>query len=630
MISTILVIAKLFGGLALFVFGMQAMSKALQQSAGRRLRGLLQRSTDSRPRGFAAGTALSVLVHSSATTVMIVGFMSAGLLSLTRSIPVILGANFGTTLSMQIIAFKVGKLAFLAIAIGFLINQLARRQNLALAGMVLFGFGLLFLGMETMSDSIRPIKDGATFRTVADFATGNTFLGFLTGFLIAVAFTAIVQSSGATVAICFTLCNEGVFPDLVAVFPYLLGAHVGTCITAFLGSIGANRRAKRAAIAHLMFNLFSTALAAAMLPLYLKLIPLTADGLVRQAANANSVVQLIAALAILPAVKPYVRLVKKVKHFKKDRWQKSFLEPATLETPEMALVLVTKEIRRAARITRSMLRSAMEALAAQDQAPLRSLAQSRQAMDTLKLSVDDYLMRIAERELSRRQAILVQYLTASISDLERVADHSEAFAATTSSKTRRNIWFQDEDFEELVLLFGHVDSMFGEIIRSLKPGSDDRPKKEHEAREVNALRDEYFRESTRVREAFKQNVLAKEIGPLTGIYFSRFLNILDRIVRHTRSIARLELEPLFFIKEGKLERSAPPAPPPEPIQDRIPYGEGLGLKELIKTARRERAARGRSERHTSDDLDQSLEVSVEAETDSDIASGLNPPDPDAP
>jgi len=286
------------GGLALFVFGMSVMTDGLRRAAGMHLRAVLHRSTRSRFAGLGLGTVLGALVHSSAATVMLVGFVNAGLMTFSQTVPAMLGANIGTTISMQIVSFKIGTYCYVAITIGFILQMAGRRERTRNIGRALLGFGLLFLGMNTMSDAIRPHRDSLV--PLLAGVDGATPLGLLAGIALSTALTAIWQSSGATVGICFALVTAGVFTRFEQVFPIVLGAHIGTCTTALLGSFGTGIEARRCSVSHLLFNLFNVALAVAMRHTWFEYIPYLSSDLIRQTAHFHTGVMIAATVLVLP------------------------------------------------------------------------------------------------------------------------------------------------------------------------------------------------------------------------------------------------------------------------------------------------------------------------------------------
>jgi phosphate:Na+ symporter len=549
--------SAVLGGLALFIFGIQTMTEGLRRAAGSRLRTLLTAATSHRLTGISLGTLLGLLIHSSGASVMLVGFVNAGLMTLTQSIPVLLGANIGTTLSMQAISFRLGDFAFFIITIGFLLRMAGPSAALRHSGSALLGFGLLFLGMTIMSDAIRPHRaDLAPWLTHFSSATWS---GLLLGVLLAAAFTAVVQSSGATIGICFALIEAGVFTQLEQTMPIILGAHIGTCITALLGSLGANIQARRTAFAHLGFNLFNVALTLVAHRLFLWLIPLTSADLLRQTANLHTAVMLVAALLILPVTPGFAALLQKLIRSRKTEPTPSFLDPGLLEYPEKALQACILELQRVARLcSRSLLISAETVLFSQSRHELREIKLNEQAVNAVKLSMKEYLTQLTERYLSKRQAVLIQHIDRCMIDLERIGDHIDAIGQL-SLRRRKN---PDAlvDAESLTLLFdlyARALKIFRAVIASLTPEDKDVQAK---AKRILRLRDDYILMSMNTKAAFTDKVSQRLITPIAGFYFSEYIAALDRIVKHSKSIALAERQPQFWIKRKKLDRTARKAP----------------------------------------------------------------------
>lgn len=552
--------AEVLGGLALFIYGMKVMSDGLQRAAGNKLRDLLYHLTRNRLAAIAVGTAVGFLVHSSATTVMVVGFINAGLMTLTQSIAVILGANIGTTLSMQLISFNLDEYAFFAIALGLLAQLAGRKDLVRHLGGVLFGFGLLFLGMKTMSAGVAPLKDGP-LAALLQSTDAATLTGLLLGLLVSTAVTGVIQSSGATVGVLFALSDAGVFTEFRQVFPLLLGAHIGTCATALLGSIGTNIEARRSAVAHLLFNVLGALFAMALTPLWLWLIPLTAESLVRQIANAHSLVQLANALVVLPLAGLFARLVVLVTPSKAPPPEKSHLRDRYLETPEMAIVAALRETQRMARLARRSLQDAVRGTVEQASEPLVRVQRTEEAVNALKESIRDYLLRLAAHRLSKRQSILVQHILSSVADLERIGDHATSLAELATAKAEKRIWFDDDSMAGFLDLYRQANDVLQLTCRSLEPqlGEEER----HDlAQRILAARDEFKASSQRLKEAHQERVRRKEEHPLTGIFYSRFIAALDKVVKHTRAIAIAELQPVFFVKRHKLDKRSPVLPVP--------------------------------------------------------------------
>ncbi len=546
------VVFTILGGLALFIYGMQLMTAGLEALAGARLRGLLSRLTRDRWTGFAAGTGLGFLVHSSAGTVMLIGFVNAGLLSLLAAVPVVLGTNVGTTLSMQLISFKLGKYAFAAIALGLLLKLVFRRELVRNLGLMLFGFGLLFLGMNTMSGAIVPLKEAGFFTTFLSHTDGSTALGLITGLAISTLVTGVIQSSGATIGMLFALAGAGVFTSLSNVFPLILGAHVGTCVTALLGALGAGIEARRVALAHLLFNLLGAILAALMISVYVWFVPLLGGDLMRQIANTHTAVQLLNSLLVLLALPAFVALVVKLSPSKQPPAQPSFLEETLLDRPEAAIYAVIREGGRMGELVRRMLRQAMRGLFTLTEEPFAKVLKEEASVDLIKVAITHYLMEIGNRRVSARQARLLQFLMRNASDLERVGDLIETLVELTRTKVEREVWFDDESMEVLLKLYQLIDQCLG--LLSLQDPEADTSRLNavgvlEKLTDYKALRAEL--------ESHQAQRLAEGADDaFTSTHFARYLTTFDRIMRHVRRVADVDGRDDFRLKADHLELRA--------------------------------------------------------------------------
>ncbi len=550
-------IFAVLGGLALFIFGMGVMTDGLRQAAGSKLRDILARATGNRWLGLGLGGLLGLLIHSSGTSVMLVGFVNAGLMTLFQAIPVVLGANIGTTISMQAISFQLGDFAFFIIATGFILKMVAPSARVKLFGHALLGFGLLFLGMNVMSDAIRPHRD--TLAPLLEGITSETLHGMVLGVLLATAITAVIQSSGATIGMCFALIQAGLFTSIQQTFPIVLGAHIGTCATALLGSIGANIPARRCALSHLVFNVFNVALALVAQRFFLWLIPLTADDVLRQTANMHTAVMLVAAVLLIPFTGAYGRLLVWLFRSRKPEPQPSFLEERYLEFPEKALEQCILELQRVARIcARSLMLTAETILFTHSRKTVNEIRMNERVVNEVKISMKDYLSALTQRYLSKRQAILIQHIDRCMIDLERVGDHVEALCDL--SLRRQHIpdaIVDQESIDMLFDLYAKALKTVRAVIESLNPEADSIQKM---AERILRLRDEYVRLSINTKANFTDKVAQRLITPIAGFYFSEYIAGLDRIVKHSKSIALAERQPQFWIKRKKLERPAGESP----------------------------------------------------------------------
>lgn len=550
-------VAAVLGGLALFIFGMSVMTDGLKRAAGSKLRLLLTRTTANRLAGLSLGSVLGLLIHSSGTSVMLVGFVNAGLMTLLQSIPVVLGANVGTTLSMQAISFKLGDFAFFIIAIGFIIKMAAPSPRAKDFGHALLGFGLLFLGMNVMSDAIKPHRE--TLAPLLEGITAENWRGLLFGVLLATTITAVIQSSGATIGMCFALVQAGIFTSLDQTFPIVLGAHVGTCATALLSSIGTNIQARRCAFAHLFFNVFNVIVALLAKGFFLWIIPLTSQDVVRQTANLHTAVMLVAASVLIPAIPLFDRFLTWAIRTRKPEPPPSFLDERLLEYPEKALESCIRELQRVARIcSRSLMLSAETVLFSHTRKQLMEIKMNERVVNEVKVSMKEFLSALTHRYLSKRQAILIQHIDRCMIDLERIGDHID-FMCDLSLR-RQKIPQAIVDKETLDMLFdcyARALKTFRAVIESLNPDQNDF---QETAEKILRLRDDYVLLSLNTKNAFTDKVSQRIITPIAGFFFSEYISALDRIVKHSKSIALAERQPQFWIKRKKLERQAINAP----------------------------------------------------------------------
>jgi phosphate:Na+ symporter len=572
---------EVLGGLALFIFGMNIMSDGLREAAGQKLRTVLSVMTTRKLSGIALGTLIATLVHSSATTVMVVGFINAGLMSLTQSIPVILGANIGTTISMQAISFSLGKYALFAVTAGFLISMVAKSPKHKKLGLSLMGFGLLFLGMNLMSGAIKPYRD--LLKPIMASISGETTQGLVLGILMATLLTSIIQSSGATIGMAFALVQAGVLTSVEQTMPIILGAHIGTCATALLGSIGTSMNAKRSAYAHLIFNLLNVTAASLLKgPLVALLVWMSPDNVMRQSANLHTVVMVVAAFAMLPFSTPYAKLMLRLFRSRKPEPEPSYLDDKLLEYPEQAICASIHELQRVAKICAKNLRLAGQTiLFSQTPADIHALKLNEQVVNDVKLAMKEYLANLTHRYLSKRQAILIQHLDRCMSDLERIGDHIETLCNLSLRRQKVPEAIVDKDsFDTAFRLYENALHIFKLVIDSLDP---DRENTQEIAQQILEARDAYLQASMSTRSMFTDKVAQRAITPIAGIFFSEYIAALDRIVKHSKSIALAEKQPQFWIKHSKLGKHVDMAPEPaiQPLVDPKDYLARLQAEDYL-------------------------------------------------
>lgn len=527
------------------------MTRQLQLAADQKLKVLLYKLTSNRFSGTAIGSLLGLLIHSAATIVMSVSFINAGLMSLEQSMGVMLGANIGTTLSMQAVSFHIEQYCYVAIFIGFLTHLVLKGGPFKHGGLVLFGFGLLYLGLSTMSEGVAPLKNSGLIEVILRNTSATTLGGMLTGLLFSTVFTALIQSSGATIGILFAMCSAGIFQTFDQIFPLVLGSHIGTCITPVLGSIGTHIHAKRAAIAHVVFNVIGAILALLMYRFYRHAVPFVDGRLIRQIANTHTMVQVINTLLFLPFINQYTRFILKITPSKEGIPEKTYLDDKLLDTPEQAIVAALLELKRMSTVARQMFQETMRGFLDVDKKKYYPVKKKEEAIDALKDAIAAFLLALAERKLSSRQSIIIQYLMTAVNDLERIGDHIDNIAELTREKMEKGIWFEDDSVLDLIELYKKADGIMALIVNSFEPSFYESPVQL--STQILELRNAYVSTSELIRQKHNKRILEKKEDALSGIFFYRYITCFNKLVKHSKTIAIVEKEPFFFVKKHKLE-----------------------------------------------------------------------------
>lgn len=433
-LSWFMITIGLFGGLAFFLYGMEKMSEGMKKTAGNQMRSILATLTRNRFIALFVGAFVTMIIQSSsATTVMLVSFVQAELMTFMQSLGVILGANIGTTITAQMVAFKLTDYALLMIIAGFAIRLLGKTEKIKCIGDILFGFGILFYGMKLMSDTMKPLRTYPDFIAMME-GLENPFMGILAG----AAFTALVQSSSASTGVVIVLAQQGLI-TLEAGIPVILGANIGTCITAGLASIGTAREAKRVALAHVLFNVGGVLLFLFWIPQFADIVSSIAahfgSGTARQVANAHTLFNIAVGLVFLPFTGLFARLIKRILP---DKPRKKGLDPITwhlddsiVSTPAIALQLATSEIARMAKILGRMHRAAMipfisdkperDEIYPKELDLLQGIAMRSAKIDFLEEQIRRYVLKISRQELATGQGREISKLLAMLDSMERIA-----------------------------------------------------------------------------------------------------------------------------------------------------------------------------------------------------------------
>ena len=551
--ETLMLLFQVLGGLSLFIYGMHVMTGSLRAAAGSSLRSILSRATRSRPQGAVFGTTVGFLAHSGAAVAMLAGFINAGVMTLEQSIAPVFGANIGTSLSMQLISFHIADYCWAAIGIGFLLDALLPSDRWRKLGGALIGFGLLFLGMETISSGIAPHKDA-----LAPFLShirGDVWTWRLLGVGISALLTAMITSSGAMIGLCFALVTAGVFTRFDQVAVVVLGAHIGTCIVPIMAALPMRIGAWRAAVAHLLFNVLNVAFALAAWPLVVWACEASAPGnLLRQAANLHTFAMVAATLLLLPFTGLFTRLVRLLTPSREPTPEPSFLDDHLLAKPEQALAAVIRELRRMAGICVDSMLLNGELILAPTRKTYRRLLSNEDIINEVRQSMGDYLNHLTKHYLSRRQTLFLQHLDRCMKDIERIGDHLTHIGETSVERFKVAEALLPEDlFRVWFTLFCTAKRVVVLMAKSFDPDSN---AFQNTALEILRARDVYMIQSMDAKAEFAGAARDKRITPIGGYYLSRYIEDLDRLVRRAKSIAFAERQPDFWVKTAKFEKEA--------------------------------------------------------------------------
>jgi len=420
-IDYVLLLAGLLGGLAIFLLGMDRMTESLRVVAGDRLRGALLRLTANRFVGMLTGAGITAVIQSSSvTTVLVVGFISSGLMTFQQSLGIILGANIGTTVTAQIIAFKVTTYALFAVAGGFAVTFLSKRGDRQAQGAVVLGLGLVFFGMSLMGDAMSPLRSSDTFIDLMA-RLENPFLGIAVG----AGFTALVQSSSATTGIVIVLAQQGLI-SLETGIALVLGANVGTSVTALIASIGKPREALRAGVAHALFNVGGAAVWLPFIGVLGSLVGDIGGGTARELANAHTVFNLVNALLIIGFIPVFARFVVRLVPDRPEEESRTvrarYLDRTLLRTPSLALDRARLELLRMADRVRSMLADILPALLHGTRWTLLEIEERDDEVDSLHRQIITYLGEISQTRLSESETGELIGLMEATNNLEAIGD----------------------------------------------------------------------------------------------------------------------------------------------------------------------------------------------------------------
>ena len=429
------IIIGLIGGLGLFLYGMNVMGTGLEKTAGDRMKKIIEILTNNKFMAVLVGAFVTAIVQSSsATTVMVVGFVNAGIMSLTQAVGIIMGANIGTTVTAQIVSIDLSYIAPLAIGIGVMIWIFAKNRRIKNIAEIFIGFGILFIGMDFMKDAVKPLRDYEGFRSMLLSFGDKNLLSIVFAIFTGFAITAIVQSSSATTGILIALASEGLLP-IESAFPILLGTNIGTCVTAMLSSVGANKTAKRAALVHLMFNVIGTAVFVIFFtgPTIAAVVKISPGNSARQLANAHTFFNITNTVILLPFSALLVSIAQKIIPYHEDEEKEiegiKYLDDRILETPSIALIQVIKEVLHMSNLTRYSYENSIDSLINQNTKSIENTFRIEKKINELERAISAYLVKLSNREVSNIQREIITGLFNTINDIERLRKFDKIGAA---------------------------------------------------------------------------------------------------------------------------------------------------------------------------------------------------------
>ena len=454
------IVIPFIGGLAMFIYGMNIMADGLQHAAGSKMKKILEVLTQNKLMGIALGALVTAIIQSSsATTVMVVGFVNAGLMNLTQAISVIMGANIGTTITGWLVSagewakmFSPSTLAPIAVMVGVIITLVGKRQQSKDVAGIIIGFGILFIGMNTMSDAVYPLRESEVFKTAFISMGSNPFLGILVGAGV----TAIIQSSSASQGILLSLASAGLVPTNAAVF-IIMGQNIGTCVTAILSSVGASKNAKCVGTMHLTFNIAGTIIFSILaMFLFARLDPSYGEGIINmtQISFIHTVFNVGTTIILMPFSGYIIKFAMKVNGLKavetkSDEAELVHLDKRMMSTPSVAVEGAKLETIRMGRIARENLSLALSTLSDHDEEKMADVKQREFVIDKLCDNISKYLIDLCMLHLSDKDNEMVTSLLNTVSDMERVGDHAENIVELAEEMKQEGISFSDTALEEL-------------------------------------------------------------------------------------------------------------------------------------------------------------------------------------
>ncbi|MDO4481995.1 MAG: Na/Pi cotransporter family protein [Bacillota bacterium] len=543
-LDDVTMIVKFFGGLGMFLYGMKMMSAGLQKFAGDRMQHMMGVLTNKRFMGVLVGGLVTMIIQSSgATSVMAIGMVNAGIMNLTQSVGVIMGANVGTTATAWIVSatqlgdtFAVMKPSFFApilIGIGAMMVMFSKSQRRHVAGELLIAIGILFVGLTWMSDAVKPYQDSEIFVKAITVLGANPFLGIFVGFLV----TCIMQSSSASIGVLQSLAMNGMITANIAVY-ICLGACIGSCTTALISSVGSTRNGKRVAVINLLFNCIGVLIFGIIISIVFMMLPdlpwMTVDAV--KIAVFHSSFKLVNTVFLFPMGNLLVKMACRiVKEKDDDEFEETdelmlHLDDRILKSPSFAIEMTTKEIVEMGRLAGNNLRAALNSLIFNDYEKLDEIFVTEKKINRYQKQLTEYMVKINKLELNEHQHTLVKNLLYAINDIERVGDHAENVAEYAQNMKRDGIQFSDMAKEELVEMSNKVMQNYDWAMEATLTGNKLLLEK------VTAYEEQIDAMELELRDRHILRLSRNECRMESGVIFLDIISNLERVSDHAMNI----------------------------------------------------------------------------------------------
>lgn len=533
--DTIKVIIQLMGGLGLFIYGMKLMGDGLENAAGEGLKTILEKVTSNRIMGVGIGAIVTAVIQSSsATTVMVVGFVNAGLMTLAQAAGVIMGANIGTTITAQLVAFKLDQVAPVFVFVGAALVMFAKAKKRKEIGNIILGFGILFTGMGAMSGAMKPLASSPMFTDVLLAIGDNWFIGIIAG----AAITAVLQSSSATTGILIALASTGLI-DIGLALPIVFGCNIGTCITAMLASVGTNKTAHKAALLHLVFNIVGTIVFLPFIGLIAKFVQyVSPDDVSRQIANAHTVFNVANTALLLPFTNYIIKFINKAIPCEEniEKAGPKYIDDRVLETPVIAAGQVIKETIRMANKAKENVELSMKAFVDGDESLIEKVYENEKIINILEESITEYLVKLAKCDLSDKEKGIVASTFHVIIDIERIGDHADNIADLTIEKINKNLKYSKDAIDELY-------EIYNSTLEALEIAIDSYVTRDIiKAKSIIDVEDKIDAYQRTYREKHIQRLYDGKCNAFAGAVFLDLISSFERIGDHSTNITESVLE----------------------------------------------------------------------------------------